>query len=164
MKKLDKVDQAILRALQRDGTLSQGQLAERVGASPASCWRRVRALEEAGVLGPVVRLVRPETLGLTVNVLCHIRLKNHLPETSATFEAFLSSATSIIECFAMSGDWDYLLRIVAPDIASYERFLRGEILANSAVATASSTFALSTLKQTTELPIDPFWLRHVNND
>lgn len=153
MGSFDRVDAAILRALQADGTLSQSRLAEMVGASAASCWRRVRALEERGILGPTVRLVDADALGLSVNALCYVRLKNHLPETSRAFESFLETAPSIVECYAVSGDWDYLMRVVAADIASYERVLRTEILANAAVATASSNFALSTRKRTTALPV-----------
>jgi len=155
----DQVDVAILRALQRDGTLSQMALAGIVGASAASCWRRVKALEAAGVLGPVVRLVDPDAIGLAVNVLCHIRLKNHAPDTSIAFEQFLATAPNIVDCYAMSGEWDYLLRIVATDIAAYERMLRRDVLAHPSVAAASSTFALSTRKRTTELPIDPDAIR-----
>lgn len=153
MIKLDNIDLKIIRALQTDGTLGQNALAESVGTSPASCWRRVKALEQAGVLGPTVRLVPPSTVGLTVNVLCHIRLKNHLPETTLQFEEFLGLHPEIVECYAMSGDWDYLMRIVAMDVASYENFLRNKILRNIAVASASSSFALSQRKYTTALPI-----------
>lgn len=150
---LDKVDSAIVEALQRDGTLSQNGLSELVGASPASCWRRVKALEASGVLGPIVRLANAKALGLTVTVLCHVRLKNHLPETSLAFENMLNCTPAIVQCFAMSGDWDYLLQVISSDIGSYEAWLRNEVLTNVAVAAASSTFALSIRKQTTELPV-----------
>lgn len=149
----DAVDRKILQALQIDGTLSQTTLAERVGASAASCWRRVKALEAAGALRQIVRLVDAEAVGLTVNVLCHLRLKNHLPESTIAFEGFISSCPEIIECFAMSGDWDYLLRVVAKDIASYEHFLRNHILTNESVGAVSSSFALSLRKYTTALPV-----------
>ncbi len=151
--KLEKIDLQIIRVLQEDGTLSQNGLAERVGASPASCWRRVRALEQAGVLRETVRLANPEAIGLTVTVFCHLRLKNHLPETTAAFEALLDLHSEIVECYAMSGDWDYVLRIVATDIASYEAFLRNKLLRNPSVSHASSAFALSRRKYTTALPV-----------
>jgi len=151
--KLENIDLQIIRALQEDGTLSQNGLAERVGASPASCWRRVRALEQAGVLRETVRLVNPEAIGLTVTVFCHLRLKNHLPETTAAFEALLDLHPEIVECYAMTGDWDYVLRIVATNIASYEAFLRNKLLRNPSVSHASSAFALSRRKYTTALPV-----------
>jgi DNA-binding Lrp family transcriptional regulator len=150
---LDTIDRQIIRALQKDGALSQNALAEQVGASPASCWRRVKALEDAGILGAIVRLMNPDALNLTVNVFCHIRLKNHLPETTAQFENWLEGHPEIVECYAMSGDWDYLLRIVAADISSYENFLRNKILPAPSVASASSAFALSQRKYTTALPL-----------
>ena len=151
--KFDTVDLQIIRALQVDGTLSQNALAERVGASPASCWRRVKALEEAGALGRTVTLADPAILGLTLNVFCHIRLKNHLPQTTMDLENLVNLHPEIVECYAMSGDWDYLLRIICSDVAAYESFLRTRILTASSVANASSAFALSQRKYTTALPV-----------
>lgn len=149
----DNIDRNILRLLQRDGTLSQTKLAQEVGASAASCWRRVNALEKAGALKATVRLADAQTLGLLVTVFCQLRLKNHLPSSSEAFEAFLDCRPEIVECYAISGDWDYLLRVVAVDVLSYETFLRKHLLANELVASASSTFALSQRKYTTVLPI-----------
>lgn len=149
----DEIDRKIVRLLQSDGTLSQTALAEKVGASAASCWRRVRALEEKGVLGATVRLADPELLGLGINVLCHVRLKNHLPNTSTVFESFLRNSREILECYAMTGDWDYLIRVVVSDVAAYQEFLRTRLLTNAAVMTASSSFALAQVKYTTALPI-----------
>ena len=151
--KIDNVDRQIIAALQMDGTLSQNALAEKVGASPASCWRRVRALEENGVLRQTVRLVDPAALGLSVHLFCHVRLKNHLPETTAQFEEMINLHAEIVECYAMSGDSDYLMRIMARDVAAYEDFLRGKILRSPAVAGASTAFALSQRKYTTALPL-----------
>lgn len=151
--KLDNIDHQIIRALQKDGTLSQNALAERVGASPASCWRRVKSLEDAGVLRETVRLVDPDALGLSVHIFCHVRLKNHLPQTTTDLEKLVDLHPEIVECYAMSGDWDYLMRIICTDVAAYENFLRNKILTASSVANASSAFALSQRKYTTALPI-----------
>lgn len=151
--KLDSVDRNIVRLLQADGTLSQAALAETVGASAASCWRRIRQLEQAGVLGPTVRLAQAEALGLTMNVFCHVRLANHLPATSEAFESFLDSRPEIVECYAVCGDWDYLLRVVATDVVAYEDFLRKHLLPNPVVAASSSEFALSQRKYSTALPV-----------
>ncbi len=87
---LDETDRRILRALQRDATLSQAALAEQVGSSAASCWRRVKALEEAGVLKATVRLVQPAAIGRDVNVLCQVRLKSHSDENREAFERFVA--------------------------------------------------------------------------
>lgn len=150
---LDPVDTKILAALQQDATLSNAALAEQVGASPASCWRRIKALEEAGVLKASVRLVDAQRIGRANNVICQIRLKNHLPDTVSDFEAFIRSQPEIMDCYSMSGDWDYLLRIAVGDVADYEHFLMRKLLRHAGVATASSHFALSQVKYTTALAL-----------
>lgn len=150
---LDAIDRRILDALQRDASLSNVDLAERVGSSAASCWRRVRRLEEAGVLGAAVRLLDPDLIGCGVNVLCNIRVRSHAREVRAAFEDFVRGRAEIIECWSISGDWDYLLRIVAADVADYERFLMRVLLEQPSVGGASSHFALSQTKYTTALPV-----------
>jgi Lrp/AsnC family transcriptional regulator len=150
---LDAVDRRILEQLQADASLSNAELAERVNSSAASCWRRVKALEAAGVLGSAVRLLDPVALGRSVNVLCNVRMRSHAREARGAFEAFVRDRREILECFSMSGDWDYLLRIVAADVADYERFLMTVLLDHPSVGGASSHFALSLTKYTTALPI-----------
>ena len=150
---LDAIDKKILAILQRDATVSHTDLAERVGASSASCWRRVKAMEAAGILVSTVRLVDPAKLGRGVNVLCSVRVVSQLHASSIAFEAFVKDHPEIVECYSMSGDWDYLLRVVAADVADYNEFLMGKMLKHPAVASASSHFALETIKFTTTLPI-----------
>ena len=149
----DEIDQRILRALQEDATMSSAALAEHVGASAASCWRRIRALEGAGVLKQAVRLVDPAAVGRGVNVLCQIRLKGHSDENRRGFERFVAAHSEVMECYSMSGEWDYLLRIVVRDVADYERFLMRDLLNQPMVANAASHFALSQVKYTTALPV-----------
>ncbi|MEJ2410211.1 MAG: Lrp/AsnC family transcriptional regulator [Novosphingobium sp.] len=150
---LDAIDRKLLHELQRDASLSHADLAERVGASTASCWRRIRALEADGILGPQVRLVDAARVGRGVNVLCHIKIRNHSAETTEAFENFIASRDEIIECYAMSGDWDYLLRILVADVEDYNRFLMRTVLRHPSVATGSSHFALAQVKYTTAVPI-----------
>jgi DNA-binding Lrp family transcriptional regulator len=150
---LDPVDRRILDQLQRDATLSNAELADRVGSSAASCWRRVRRLEEAGVLRAAVRLLDPDLIGCGVNVLTNIRVRSHARDVRAAFEDFVRQRAEIIECWSVSGDWDYLLRIVAADVADYERFLMRVLLEQPSVGGASSHFALSQTKYTTALPV-----------
>lgn len=150
---LDQVDRRIVEHLQRDGSLSGADLAERVGASAASIWRRVKALEAAGVLGRTVRLVDAETIGRGVNVLCNIRMCSHAANFREDFERFVDTRPEILECFSMSGDWDYLLRIVAADVSDYNEFLMGTLLPHPSVAAGSSHFALALTKHTTALPV-----------
>jgi Transcriptional regulators len=152
-RKIDAIDRKLMYELQRDASISHADLAERVGASTASCWRRMRALEADGVLGRQVRLVNAARLGRGVNVICHIRIKNHLIETTEAFEDFIASRDEIIECYSMSGDWDYLLRIMVSDVEDYNRFLMRTVLRHPSVATGSSHFALSQVKYTTAVPL-----------
>ncbi len=153
MIKLDEIDRRILRELQRDASQSQAGLAEKVGASPASVWRRVRALEREGVLGPNVRLASAEKLGRSVNVMCQVRMTRQTIEARAEFEDFIQSRAEIVECYAMSGEWDYLLRIAVEDVEDYDRFVMRGVLAHPSVANAASNFALRQVKYTTEIPV-----------
>ncbi|WP_298195788.1 Lrp/AsnC family transcriptional regulator [Novosphingobium sp.] len=150
---LDPVDRRIVEQLQVDAALSNADLAERVGSSPASVWRRVRSLEAAGVLGPTVRLVDPEAVGRSVNVFCNVRVSSHAREVRGPFEDFVRSRREIVECHSMSGEWDYLLRVVVADVADYEHFLMRVLLDHPAVGGAASHFALSQTKYTTALPV-----------
>ena len=150
---LDAVDRKIVQSLQRDAGLSHAALAERVGASPASVWRRVRALEKAGVLGKAVRLADPGALERSVNVLCQVRMNRQTVDARAEFETFIQSREDIVECYAMSGEWDYLMRIAVRDVADYDRFVMRGVLAHPSVAHAASNFALRQVKYTTEIPV-----------
>ena len=151
--KLDAIDRRILAALQLDASVSHAELAERVGTSTASCWRRIKALEGTGVLTANVRLVDAELVGRGVNVICNVRVRSHAREIRSEFEEFIRNRPEIIECYSMSGDWDYLLRIVAADVADYEHFLMRTLLEHPSVGGASSHFALSMTKYTTALPV-----------
>lgn len=149
----DEVDRRLLRALQADASQSHATLAEQVGASPASCWRRIRALEKAGVLGPAVRLVDAVAVGRGVSVMLQLRMKSHATEARQAFEAFLTSRVEVMECHTMSGEWDYLMRVVVADVEDYQRFLMREMLTHPNVATAASHFALGQVKYTTAMPV-----------
>jgi Lrp/AsnC family transcriptional regulator len=150
---IDESDRRLLRVLQSDAGLSQAALAEHAGLSTASCWRRIQALEAKGVLGKAVRLVNPQAVACGVNVLCNVRMKSHASRDRQQFEAFIEGRAEVMECYSLSGEWDYLLRVVVSGVAAYERFLMRDLLAHPTVATASSHFALSQVKYTTALPI-----------
>lgn len=150
---MDPTDRRILAVLQRRGDISHAELADATASSPASCWRRVKALEQAGVLGAAVRLVDARAVGLNVNVMCSIRITRHSGDTRSAFEAFVAGRDEIVECFSMSGEWDYLLRVVAADVEAYNRFLMHNLLGHPAVAQAASHFVLQMVKYTTALPV-----------
>ena len=150
---IDDIDRRILSALQSDATVSHAELADRVGASTASCWRRIKALEAAGILTGSVRLVNPEKIDRGVNVLCNIRMRSHARDARQAFEDFVDSRPEIVECFSMSGEWDYLLRIVVADVADYNLFLMHTLLGQAGVGKAACHFALSMTKYTTAIPV-----------
>lgn len=150
---LDPLDRRIVAELQKDASLSNADLAEKVGSTGPSCWRRIKALEDQGVLKPAIRLADPEKLGHAVNVLCSVRMKSHTSENIDAFHAFVHAHPQVMECYLMSGEWDYLMRIVASDVSDYEHFLMRTLLKHPSVAGASSHFALSVTKYTTALPV-----------
>lgn len=127
--------------------------ADRVGASSASCWRRIKAMEAAGYLTRTVRLVDPERVGRGVNVLCNVRMKSHDQSVRVPFEAYVQTRPEIVEVFSMSGDWDYLLRVVTADVQDYNTFLMQQLVTHPSVAGASSHFALELVKYTTAIPV-----------
>jgi Lrp/AsnC family transcriptional regulator len=150
---IDDIDRRILSIVQDDADVTHAVLAERVGASSASCWRRIKALEDAGVLRKTVRLVNADLVGKGVNVLCHLRMKSHAEGQRQAFENFVKGREEIMECYSMSGDWDYLVRIVAKDVADCEQFLMRTLLGHPSVATTSSHFALAQVKYSTVIPV-----------
>ena len=152
-RKLDQLDRRILRTVQRQGDISQADLAERVATSPASCWRRLKALEDDGVLRETVRLLDPVKVGKGLDVICQVRMKSHAIDARAHFEEFALGHDKIMECYSMSGEWDYLVRVIVHDVREYEEFLMRELLAQDSVATSASHFALKRVKSTTAIPV-----------
>lgn len=152
---LDAIDRRIIAVLQVDASISNAELGDRVGSTGPSCWRRIRALEEAGILSRPVRIASQARLGHAVNIFCNVRMRGHEGDSIATFEDFATAHPQIMECYSVSGEWDYLMRVVASDVADYEAFLMRTLLKHPSVAGASSHFALSVKKYTTALPIAP---------
>jgi DNA-binding Lrp family transcriptional regulator len=150
---LDSLDCKIIAEVQRNAALSNADLAERVGSTGPSCWRRIRQLEEAGVLKGAVRLADARLLGQGVTVLCEVRMRDYSAECIEAFDAFVQREARIMECYSMSGEWDYLMRIVASDVSDYDRFLMRVLLKHPSVGGASSHFALSVTKYETALPV-----------
>ncbi|MDT8419537.1 MAG: Lrp/AsnC family transcriptional regulator [Desulfuromonadales bacterium] len=149
---LDKIDQAILSELQRDGRLANVQLAARVGLSESACLRRVRALEESGAIDRYVMLVNQAAIGKPGNVLVRVSLEGQQKEKLAGFEAAIKNVPEVMECYLMSGEIDYQLRIVVRNAADYER-LHNELTSLPGVLRIHSSFALRTVLKKTEIPI-----------
>jgi DNA-binding Lrp family transcriptional regulator len=152
-KTLDDIDRRILTELQRDGRLSNQDLATRIGISPSPCWRRVRGLESAGVIRGYAALVDPAALGLNVSVFTQVSLERQEEKTLQVFEAAVAGWPEIMECYLMTGDADYLLRVVVPDLAAYEQFLMRRLTRIRGIASIKSSFALRSVKYRTDLPI-----------
>ncbi|WP_420348772.1 Lrp/AsnC family transcriptional regulator [Pelagibius sp.] len=151
---LDSIDRKILTALQADGRLSNVDLAEQVGLSPSPCLRRVRLLEEAGIIDRYVALVAQGAVGLPVSVFISIKLERQQEEDLDRFEAEVSAYPEVLECYLMTGTQDYLLRVVVADLAAYERFLKTKLTRVGNVASIESSFALKQVKYTNVLPLD----------
>lgn len=152
-KLLDDIDRRILTELQRDGRLSNQDLATRIGISPSPCWRRVRGLESSGVIRGYAALVDPAALGLNVSVFTQVSLERQEEKTLQIFEAAVADWPEIMECYLMTGDADYLLRVVVPDLAAYEQFLMRRLTRIRGIASIKSSFALRSVKYRTDLPI-----------
>ena len=150
--KLSVTDRRLLMALQENVNLSQIDLAERAGLSRTSVWRRVRELEEAGVIENRVALLNPKALGLQIHVLLSVTMVQHSDKTRQSFEAHVEHLSEVMECFSVSGERDYVLQIISSDMESYNEFLNTKILHHASVHSASSSFALRRVKYTTNLP------------
>jgi len=149
---LSASDHKLLMALQEDITLSQIELAERSGLSRTSVWRRVRELEDAGVIEGRVALLNPKALGLLIHVLLSVTMVEHSDEIRKAFETHVERLPDVLECFSVSGERDYVLQIISRDMESYNEFLNTKILHHASVHSASSSFALRRVKYTTTLP------------
>jgi DNA-binding Lrp family transcriptional regulator len=150
---LDKFDRAILDALQKDGRISNVQLAATVNLSESACLRRVRALEDEGMIDRYVALVNQSQAGLGGNVLVHIGLHREEQSELAAFEAAVRNIPEVMECYLMTGEFDYLLRVVVADMADFERLHKEALTRLPGVARVNSSVAIRTVQKKTELPL-----------
>lgn len=151
--KLDEIDYALLRHIQQHARVSNVELADRIGLSPAPCLRRVQALERAGVIKRYVALLNPNAVGRDVTVFVQISLDLQVGGRLDTFEQQIMQRPEVLECYLMTGDSDYLLRVVVPDVAAYERFLKEALTRIDGVVGIKSSFALREVKYSTALPL-----------
>ncbi len=151
---LDAVDRKLLNALQRDGRSTVGELAELVSLSQSPCWRRVKQLEESGLIeGYHARLSRRK-LGYGVTGFVQLQMENHTPEASASFERAVVALPQVLSCHNLSGRYDYQLEIVGIDLESFAEFVRTQIRALPGVREISTSFSLKEVKNSLALPID----------
>lgn len=150
--KLDAIDRKLLERLQIDSTAQVADLAHEVGLSPTPCWRRIQRLKEAGVITRSVSLVDPAKVNVGVTVFVSVRTSFHSEEWFSKFQATVAAIPEVMEFYRMSGDVDYLLRVVVPDIAAYDSVYK-RLIANTQLSDVSSSFAMQEIKYTTALPM-----------
>ncbi|MDG0970291.1 MAG: Lrp/AsnC family transcriptional regulator [Porticoccaceae bacterium] len=151
--KLDNYDQSILKALQKDGKIGNQDLATKANLSSSPCWRRVKKLEETGVINSYVALLNPKSLGLTAMAYVHIALLDHTQQTIETLDDFVATKAQIIECCSITGSNDYLLKVIEKDTESLERFIMQQLLRLGIVRASTTNLILRQQKYTTALPI-----------
>lgn len=149
---MDAIDRKIIRALQQDGRISNQDLADRVGLSPSPCLRRVRNLENAGVITGYSASIDQERYGLPIDVFVSISLENQRDEALQAFEAAILRLDEVMECYLMTGSRDYLLRVVCDGLKSYERFTRDQLATLPGIRSIESSFALGRVKVGRVLP------------
>ncbi|GGE60727.1 transcriptional regulator [Streptosporangium jomthongense] len=151
---IDKTDRRILAQIQKDASLTNQQLAEKVGLSPSPCLRRVRALEEAGIIVRTVTVLDHKKLGLSLTVIILIGMDRHTPERFAAFEEQVSEYPEVLECYLVTGhDADYMLKVVVPDMDQYHHFLLNRITRIPGVSGVHSSFVLKRVIDSTALPL-----------
>ena len=149
---MDRIDYAILRALQADGRITIQELAREVGLSPSPCLRRVRLLERAGTIRGYTALVDERQYGLSITAFLRVRLDRHSDERVARFERAVNGIDEVLECHVLAGDFDYMLRILVADLRAYERFIRKHIHTIPGIAAIETAFAYGTIKRSSVLP------------
>ena len=152
--KLDKIDRKILEALQADGSISNLELAEKVCLSPSPCSRRVKILEENGYIRGKVTLLHADKIGLPVNVFIQVTLHHKVKKDLDSFEQTVTQWPEVMECYLMTGDFDYLIRVAVPDLNAYQRFLDSRLTPMDGIDNIRSSFSLKQVRYKTELPLD----------
>ncbi len=149
---MDDKDLQILRELQKNGRLSNAELAERVNLSPSPCLRRLRNLEKLGVIEGYTAIINQKSYGLPVTVFIQIRLDHHSTEAAQEFERRIQDIDEVMDCHLMTGDTDYLLRVVVESLEAYEAFIRKRIHPIPYIASINTSFAYGVVKQSRVLP------------
>ena len=150
---MDELDFRILRELQEHPSLSAEQLSKRVGLSHTPCWRRIKKMEAEGIILDRAVILNPQKLNLGLTVFASIKLKQHDRATLEAIESAAQNCPEIVECFSMTGEGDYICRVVVADVPAYEKLLKNTLLALPGVATISSSVALKQVKLTTKIAI-----------
>lgn len=150
---MDKTDRAIIRELQKNGRVTNQELADRVHLSPSPCLRRLRRLEQSGAIKGYTALIDQRTYGLPITVFVRVKLDRHTKGAIKSFEDQVKQIDEILECFLMTGDSDYLLRVIVESLVSYEQFVRRRLHGIPGIAAIDTSFAYGLVKQSTVFPL-----------
>ncbi|MFC3074797.1 Lrp/AsnC family transcriptional regulator [Shinella pollutisoli] len=150
---MDETSRRILRLLQDEPELTVAEIGERVGLSHTPCWRRIKEMERQGVIRGRIVLVDPKQVGFDVSVFCFVRLKQHDEETLVEFEKAVKAMPEVVQCYSMTGEHDYVLRVLTSSVRQYEEILKKALLKLPGVGFVNSSFALDELKNTHRLPL-----------
>ncbi len=151
--KLDALDLRLLRILQHEGALSVAEVASRVRQSTTTCWRRIQQLEQSGVIKARVALLDRAALGLDVTILAHVKLASTGREAIEKFEAAIRDRSEVLECYTLTGEWDFLLKIVTKNIKAFEAFYLDYLSRIPYVQSVNSSVAVTVIKESTALPL-----------
>jgi Lrp/AsnC family transcriptional regulator len=151
---MDMLDLKLLELLQTDSTLSIAEIAGRIGLSATPCWKRIRKLEEAGIIERRVAILAPDKLGLRLTVFVSIETGDHTPDWLIRFSQAISQMPEVLEIHRMAGDVDYLLKVVVPDMSAYDAFYK-RLISTVTLKNVTSRFAMERIKATTALPLTP---------
>ena len=150
---IDRIDRGILDALQRDGSLSAADVASQVGLSTTTCWRRIQQLERSGVIKQRVALLDRSKLGLDVIVFVQVRLSTQGRDAIAQFDQAIRDRPEVLDCYTLTGEWDFCLRIVTRDMKEYEAFFLDHLSKIPNVQSVNSSIAVTVIKESTVLPL-----------
>lgn len=150
---MDRIDKRILTLLQQDATIPVAEIGKKVGLSTTPCWRRIQKLEEDGVITRRVAVLDPASVNARVTVFVSIRTNSHNAEWLKRFSEVTTEFPEVVELYRMSGDVDYLMRVVVPDIEAYDAFYK-RLISRIDITDVSSSFAMEQMKYTTQLPLD----------
>ncbi|MDX1738650.1 MAG: Lrp/AsnC family transcriptional regulator [Alphaproteobacteria bacterium] len=146
-------DERLLKAIQRDADISLQSLAEQLGMSQSTVWRKIQDYEKSGLIRGKVALLDPKQLGLNICVIANVTLASHSEEAVNGFQQLVETHPEIVECYSLSGAYDYMIKVWVKDVESYEGFISRYLLRNETIASVTSGFVLRELKYTTELPL-----------
>ncbi len=149
---MDSFDRHILALLQEDGSRSLAEISEKIGLSQTPCWRRIQQLEQSGVIRKRVALLDSDKLNVGLTVFVSLKTNQHTPEWAESVQAFANSSSEIVEFYRLSGETDYLMKVLVPDMKAYDNFYQ-KLIRQAGFSDVSSSFAMEKMKYSTEVPL-----------